>query len=112
MHLSRSCPSIAPPRIRFGTHLLTQRSTMTVADRESTFSSSLAGRLLRLPISGAADDAVAAMKAMQQTAAVRLSQSVRISFCIGVLMALPSCHQRSRTEKADRDTTVEVMVPL
>ena len=51
------------------------------------------------------------MKAMQQTAAVRLSQSVRIRFCIGVLMALPSCHQRARTEKTDRDTAVEVMVP-
>jgi len=48
---------------------------------------------------------------MQQTAAVLLNQSARVSFCIGILLALSSCHQRARTEKVDRDAAVEVMVP-
>ena len=48
---------------------------------------------------------------MQHTAGVRLNQVVRVSFCIGVLLTLPSCHQRTRTEKTDRDAAVEVMVP-
>jgi hypothetical protein len=48
---------------------------------------------------------------MQQTAAVLLNQSARVSFCIGILLALSSCHQRTRTEKVDRDAAVEVMVP-
>jgi len=84
---------------------------VTVADRESAFSFPIVGRALRLPVSGAAYDAVAATKPMQQTAAVLLNQSARVTFCIGILLALSSCHQRARTEKVDRDAAVEVMVP-
>src|SRR5215470_6811611 len=107
MHSPRSCPSIPPPSIRLGTHLLTQRSVAIVADRGNAFS--VAGRLL--PISGAAYDAVAATNPMQQTAVVRLNQFARASCCIGFLLALSSCHQPTRTEKTHRDAPVEVMVP-